>query len=1016
MLDSLVSSPKNLVSSATAADLDGMNTDGLGTETDIWGQSEFSRERSDSNVLSDQDNMLIGGDIFGDNDVTEDDFRFFDEQPDEMDLGIADYAPTSDVSPPRDISKASTPKAVHETPAGTPMSTNPALQDADVFKKPELKHARSYMSPATSQTVSGKPVSSPKREGSPFSPEAVFKRVRGSLEPPRETSAAMPPPGQRRGSIFDKVDIGPALPVINKKYEKGGIFSFDPGVALTKNHVHHIGSLPETDYLRRHSRRNRKLKELPTQAPAAHMSPFNKQDGGSASDEDASSVQSEEDDTSYTSDEAFSPAKATFRRGAQEDDDASQVTSLRDAEAFEESEQHLVVELPRLSKPVPEELPLARIFADPEPMGTQLSLADETLVAVAQVLTEQASTGFVDIGDMRASQVHPALSTSHRRALAGRIHESLEVLHATVPACFTGWTRNSLKGLLDLPDVPLGGQAMRMGMSNRNQAASGQDGNVAAQLRPSSLYPIPYHRLEVRRAETSLSVLPTAVSFWDSLGLAPASGGKEVQTLCMFPRWTGMQDNVRSFLESMGGMYELLKLGSFVRLRLSDDMEPGMIPFEVDRISTSPDASVSGHGSALLDSMTALQSALAALPASEVNIAVLMVYSPGNPTSIVEACLAFQQFTDLYAKQAAAKEGGPPGLTLQLVSIDLISSATTLVVPSSTALAKLCLELYDRCAAAGGPSPAPAIVLEQPLPRVIDFKLTSNPSASLIHENSCFHVSYACSQDERWVSAAWTDDRGTQQSTASYCLGRKGRPLSTTMHEVAHEIWETTLDMIAFRKIHWRLIITKVGNMDNAEIDFWSDLMRTESRAHVAVILMTVDTNPSLQLVPPSVQVAAPSAGFYTTPVSTPQGSMVSPEQVSAQAAPPTPTATDGNTDPEADAILLDLTDQTFGAVVGHRLNVSQTPLELQPSLVSGFLIKKTSKEVEEPPVVMEVNLVHTEGTGRPYEPLLREMLNNFRGLNTLARSRGVVDKATDVRPWHVAAAEKAVRALYMLL
>jgi mediator of RNA polymerase II transcription subunit 13 len=228
------------------------------------------------------------------------------------------------------------------------------------------------------------------------------------------------------------------------------------------------------------------------------------------------------------------------------------------------------------------------------------------------------------------------------------------------------------------------------------------------------------------------------------------------------------------------------------------------------------------------------------------------------------------------------------------------------------------------------------------------------------------------------------------------------------MHEVAHEIWETTLDMIAFRKVHWRVIITKVGNMDNAEIDFWSDLMRTESRAHVAMILMTVDTNPTLQIVPPAAQVAASSTGLNATPVSTPQGSIVSPEQNSAAAA--------DNTDPETDAILLDLTDQTFGAVVGHRLNVSQTPLELQPSLVSGYLIKRTSNVVEEPPVVMEVNLVHTEGTGRPYEPLLREMLNNFRGLNTLARARGVVDKATDVRPWHVAAAEKAVRALYMLL
>jgi mediator of RNA polymerase II transcription subunit 13 len=33
-----------------------------------------------------------------------------------------------------------------------------------------------------------------------------------------------------------------------------------------------------------------------------------------------------------------------------------------------------------------------------------------------------------------------------------------------------------------------------------------------------------------------------------------------------------------------------------------------------------------------------------------------------------------------------------------------------------------------------------------------------------------------------------------------------------------------------------------------------------------------------------------------------------------------------------------------------------------------------------------------------------------------LARVRGVVDPVKDGRPWHIAAAEKAVKALYMLM
>jgi mediator of RNA polymerase II transcription subunit 13 len=71
----------------------------------------------------------------------------------------------------------------------------------------------------------------------------------------------------------------------------------------------------------------------------------------------------------------------------------------------------------------------------------------------------------------------------------------------------------------------------------------------------------------------------------------------------------------------------------------------------------------------------------------------------------------------------------------------------------------------------------------------------------------------------------------------------------------------------------------------------------------------------------------------------------------------------------------------------------------------------------EDPPVAMEVNVIHSETNNpRAYEALLREMLNYFRGLGTLARVRGMVDRDTDVRPWHVAAAEKGVRALYQLM
>jgi len=346
---------------------------------------------------------------------------------------------------------------------------------------------------------------------------------------------------------------------------------------------------------------------------------------------------------------------------------------------------------------------------------------------------------------------------------------------------------------------------------------------------------------------------------------------------------------------------------------------------------------------------------------------------------------------------------------------------------------RLCLETYDRCTLFGGAMPAPAIVLEQPLPKSVDFKVTTAPSPNLLHENSCMHIAYALSVDSRWLSVAWTDNRGSKQMTASYCVARRGKPPTTQFSDVASEIWDTTNDLISMYKVHWRVIITKCGPMDQQEADTWISLSQTEqSKLSVSLMLMTVDTNPSMQLVPPSVRIPLTTHSvFYTTPVSTPQPSIVSPDQSGnpptalgggGSVNPTTPGGGDGGAgtaeqqQPDGDTTLVDVTDTTWGVVASHRLNNSTSLTELNTALASGYVIKRCGVRAEDGLAAMEMNIIYTEGSPRVHEPLLREMLVYFRGLGTLARARGVVDKDTDVRPWHVAAAEKAARVLHQLM
>lgn len=1039
-LDGTISSPGNPPPTVAVVDVDAMMTTAhpIGdTFNDGWDVSnEPKRDQNDSNMLGESDNVFgdMGGDMFGDH-ITEDDFDFFDQQPDDVDLDLSMADLDADPPPPPPQIVPQPPqidlepeKVAEEEPA---QKLKAEVDDA-VFAKPELKHARSSLNDELSQRGRTERSGSAKRESSPFDPDTVFKRVRASLMSSTDDQN-LSSPSHRKNSIFHKVDFDPKLPMINKKYEQGGTYDFMTDRDTTKLN-RDTGIPPENEYLERHGKLNQKPKELPLPAgslmksfagiepPPSHPSPIRLDTGALGGDSD---IESDGDDSSSVSDGPISPIKSSVKRVMLDDDAISQATSLKDGDTSDEaSDEQLAIELPRLSKPEPPEISLCRFFSDPEPLSLEMGLADEDFIQIAQLITEQAATGFIEIGLNQQSESKASLATikNHELTIA---RNSLQVLQSIIPSSLGGATPIRLKGYLDVPDVPLMGQPNRL----QPRPIPGRDPN-SEQLRPNNLYQIPGPHLEVRRSDTKLSVLPSAVTFWASLGLAPSPGSKHINALCVFPGWKGMADHAGTFLCRLKSVYESLKLGTFSNMPLSGELDDGILQYEVDRISTSPDATITGHGSALVESMEVLRSSLSEWTAKEKNLVIYLVYSPDNPGSIIESCSAFQRCFDMYRKTLASRRESPQNeLVLQLVPLDFLSSTTSLVIPPPGELVKLCMETYDRCTLFlspefGGPTPAPAIMLEQPLPRIIDFKLTNSPSASLMHENSCIHVAYAQSIDERWVTAAWTDNRGQQQATASYCLGRKGKPLSTSMNEVAHEIWESTLDLISIWKVHWRIIITKSGPMEAAEMEFWVDLARTESKASVNMILMTVDTNPSLQLVPPVVKIPhTATSAFYSTPVSTPQASILSPEQINTPATPMrdanAPGATPGADsagEADSDAFLIDATDQTWGAVVGHRLNNSTTLLEMRPALVSGYLIKRTGNKIEDPPVVMEVNMVHTEATPRAYEPLLREMLSYFRGLGTLARARGIVDRESDVRPWHIAAAEKGVRALYLLL
>lgn len=1029
-VDGLVSSPVNNPATAAAVvDVEmTKNAPPADPFPEAWEAPVVKRERGNGSF--DSENLFgdLGPDMFGgENDITDADFNFFDEQPGAMDISLemSDMPtgmPQLDAAP--DFSHPTFAAAPAMKPDPVAMPT-PSAAPEIVFAKPELKHARSSLAQESKKpTETGSSRQEPptlKRQASPFNPDTVFKRIKASIDNYTTVKHGSQQCRPRSDSIFEKVDFGPDLSTVNSKYQGNGRFDFTPSRS-EDSQLPISNAPPTTNYLKRHGKGRRNTKPAPPKlgellarfangnATSQPTSPARVDDP--LSDADDVSLISDQDDSSYESDEPASPVKSvSIRRKRPDDDGESLATSFKELESMDAASPRLSFDMPVSSKSDPD-LPLLKYFADPEPSIFQPALSDQDLVIAAQILTEQVSTSTLCLAS--TSQCSAYSSLDRRRDLLAATHKLVNGLQATFPACFGGDAAGyQFRPFVEVQDVPLMGQASRM-----QPRAPGTE-----QLKPSNPYQIPSPHFEVRRYESRLSVLPTAISFWESLGLGPSLGGKDVNAICIYPEVPGLADSADVFLDRMQSVYESLKLGSFNRMDASAGLPGGLLSYQIG----SRNETFQGPATILGSAGAKLCDTLLNLGLKETNVAVFIVYCQDVHGAAIESCYAFHQLSEMY-KKAQAHGGRPENdMALQLIPMDFLASPASLPMPLPADFTRLAIETYDRCTLFRGASPSPAIVLEQTFPRMPEFKLTTTPSSSPMHENSCLHIAYSQSIDERWITAAWTDNRGSQYMTASYCLGRKGKPIATPFADVAREMWETTRGIISTRKVHWRIMIAKCGVLEQNEMDMWASLVQDETRHSTSLTLVAVDTDPSLQLLPPSVRIpSTASAVFYTTPVSTPQPSVVSPEQ---SGNPPTPSlrfattsapspgggGANDNGESDADATLVDVTDHTWGAMLAHRLSNSAVLTDFNPAIASGYLVKRSGPRPEDPLSVLEVNIVQSDGNPRAYEGMMRELLTHYRGLGTLARARGIVDKDVDIRPWHIAAAEKGCRAMYLL-
>ena len=427
-------------------------------------------------------------------------------------------------------------------------------------------------------------------------------------------------------------------------------------------------------------------------------------------------------------------------------------------------------------------------------------------VEVAQVIAHQAVSGLIRTQIDCSEDSSLAGESVLDRALQNTMTQLLSTFFPTKNHC-------SLKEYVSLGEKnPTPMSKEQVLLSQRSLKPTHLTGGLTATGKSIFKLDSPYARIQRNGVSTEVSA--SALSFWEELSLGPSHETKDIDVFCVCPENKHIEEGVMSFLNMVKGAYQSCNLGSY-------DLGVSLADHSKRIVTTLMDAK---NPDSLLKNIASTCEGLGTkLPELKLQSGTIVIYiiNPFNDqrylSGLGEALLRLSNsYRAALEKRRLERHND---LVTQIVPLDLVWSPNYIVMPSPADYRKLAFEAYDSCGGASEFMRAPAIRLAKTVPKVIDFKLVPESSASFIQSDYCVHVSYTWDATNEWLVASWTDNIGVLSWVACYYLGRNNGALWTSIYEYFKEILETSFGMLHPLSAPWRIFICKDSPLSKTEND-----------------------------------------------------------------------------------------------------------------------------------------------------------------------------------------------------
>ncbi|KJA21672.1 hypothetical protein HYPSUDRAFT_87898 [Hypholoma sublateritium FD-334 SS-4] len=336
------------------------------------------------------------------------------------------------------------------------------------------------------------------------------------------------------------------------------------------------------------------------------------------------------------------------------------------------------------------------------------------------------------------------------------------------------------------------------------------------------LQPLTAPMISIGKGDAVIQVLPTAIRFWEKLGLDPIGGRKDVSAFVLFEDEGGQtQALVDTWVTNLRSTYQGKHFGTMSLGTSTFCAKDGFVPLKFDATFRKSFAS-------FIASMT-----------SQANIMLFFVL-PITVMSLSSAIL--RQILSVVKKVAANYRTGQ--LIFQFIPEQHLFSSLEKPAGYESALDQLAFSVYDRVLVVvdrlrtqranlsfGDDTrryfAAPSFTLARPLHTRVSYARAAHASLDVLDRHTLLHVGYHLTACGKWIIATCVDQRGEAYETGVWLAQPpEGEEEGGTLEEyTVRRVWEFAMQFAKKTNVEWRVIFARLGVMSERELQAWTEYL-----------------------------------------------------------------------------------------------------------------------------------------------------------------------------------------------